>query len=155
MALSDNKGRVKFQNMPTGSYSVLIENNQGWSSPAPVDVLITKNQSLEIPLVKTKILRGKIKVIANKYQETKPALSGIRINAVSENGREYRTLSNAEGNYAFYLPPGIYTVFITTEGLPFSIENGKNEIELKDDDTEALLDFHYKDERRKIGIKRF
>ncbi len=156
VAVSDAKGVAKFYNIPDGSYAIETINNNGWNTIGTPNILLTKNLTLEIPLVKTNVLKGKIKVKVNKYLESYPSLAGIRINAVDVNGKQYRTLSDAEGNYSFYLPPSFYTVFIDTQGLPFSIENTNNEIEIKAMEKHTYnLDFEYKDERRKIEVKRF
>ncbi|WP_400261883.1 collagen binding domain-containing protein [Sphingobacterium sp. SG20118] len=155
VALTDSKGRVKFLDMTPGSYTVHLENNQGWLAQGPIQIVLTKNQTQAIPLVKTKILKGQIKSVVNKYANTNPELSGIRINAVDALGNEYKTLSDFEGNYTFFLPLGSYTVFISTAGMSFSIDNPSRKIEVNKDQNIYLQDFEYRDERRKIGIKRF
>jgi len=155
VASTDGKGRVKFLNMAKGSYAVLVENNQGWVAQGPISIVLTKNQRLAIPLVKTRILKGRIKPIAGKYLQTNPELSGIRINAVDKESNTFTTLSDADGNFTFFLPLGNYNVTIPTAGMPFSIENPNQEIDLSEKGTVYLQDFNYKDERRKVGIKRF
>jgi hypothetical protein len=45
-------------------------------------------------------------------------------------------------------------VYIETAGLPFSIENAKQEVLLQGTPVE-MLTFIYKDQHRKIGVKRF
>ncbi|MNY40195.1 hypothetical protein D3C86_1749220 [compost metagenome] len=105
--------------------------------------------------MKTRILKGRIKPIAGKYLQTNPELSGIRINAVDKESNTFTTLSDADGNFTFFLPLGNYNVTIPTAGMPFSIENPNQEIDLSEKGTVYLQDFNYKDERRKVGIKRF
>ncbi len=156
VAISNAKGVAKFQNIPDGAYTIEIINNNGWNTTGTPNILLTKNLMLEIPLVKTNILKGKIRIKMNKYLESQPYLAGIRINAVDRNGKQYHTLSDAEGNYSFYLPPSTYSVFIDTKGMLFSIENANNEIEIRGiKKTTYQLDFEYKDDRRKIEVKRF
>lgn len=102
VARTDTKGRVTFLNMTSGSYVVQIENNQGWVAQGPINTLLTKNQSLAVPLVKTRVVKGKIKPIVDKYLQTSPELSGIRIHAEDQQGKSYSTLSDAKGNYTFF-----------------------------------------------------
>lgn len=154
-AVTDSRGNVKFLNINGGKHSIQIQNNQGWVSQGPIDVVIAKNRTLELPLIKTKKVNGHITVAVNKYYKTAPSLGGIRINAVDRHGREYQTLSDAEGNYTFYLPNGDYTFSISSEGMSFSIKNPSLHIHIREQKSIQLPDFIYNDERRKIGIKRF
>lgn len=155
VALTDEKGRVKFLDISAGPYSVQVENSKGWVSQGPINVLMTKNQRLEIPLIKTKPLKGRIKIVENKYLKTSPQLGGIKVIAVDRQGKTYSTLSAESGDYVLYLPLGNYKIAVVTEGMPFSIENQNCEIEVKADKDIVIPDFNYKDERRKVGVKRF
>ncbi len=154
-AITDAKGRVKFVEMEAGSFSIQAENNQGWISQGPSTVVLTKNKSVDIPLIKTKSARGKIQLIATKYLESKPDLSGIRITAIDRWGKKYNTLTNEDGAYIFYLPVGFYKLTVDSEGMPFVIENSNCEAEVKAEGLNELPSLRYRDQRRKVGIKRF
>lgn len=154
-AVTDDKGRVKFVDMDPGPYSIQVENNRGWVSRGTISVVLTKNQSLEIPLIITRALKGRIKSVTNKYLETRPQLGGIRIIARDIQGKEYSTLTNEDGNYVIYLPIGHYKIDVVTEGMSFSIENPSCEIEVKEGEATEIPYFRYRDERRKVGVKRF
>ncbi|QQT53117.1 hypothetical protein I6I98_23195 [Sphingobacterium multivorum] len=154
-AITDGKGRVKFVDMEAGSFSIQTENHQGWVSQGPSTVVLTKNQSMDIPLIKTKSAKGKLQLIASKYLESKPDLSGIRITANDRQGKRYNTLTNEEGEYVFYLPIGFYKLTVETEGMPFVIENSNCEAEVKAEGLNELPSLRYRDQRRKVGIKRF
>lgn len=155
VALTDEKGRVKFVDMGAGPYSVQVENGKGWVSQGPINVLMTKNQRLEIPLIKTRPLKGRIKIVENRYLKSRPQLGGIKITAVDRQGKTYSTLSSESGEYVLYLPLGNYRIAVVTEGMSFSIENQNCEIEVKTDKDAVIPDFNYRDERRKVGVKRF
>ncbi|WP_286883874.1 MULTISPECIES: MSCRAMM family protein [Sphingobacterium] len=154
-AITDAKGRVKFVEMEAGSFSIQAENNQGWISQGPSTVVLTKNKSVDIPLIKTKSARGKIQLIATKYLESKPDLSGIRITAIDRQGKKYNTLTNEDGAYIFYLPVGFYKLTVDSEGMPFVIENSNCEAEVKAEGLNELPSLRYRDQRRKVGITRF
>jgi len=153
-ALTNSKGTVEFKEMKKDKYTASVTNTKGWSLQNPTDVFLDKNKSIEVPLVKTQALNGCIKLTGTKYMDGRPSLAGIRINAVDVNGRIEKTLTDDHGEFCFYLPRNKYTVYIETEGMPFSIVNGKEEVLLAGKPVE-LLTFLYKDERRKIGVTRF
>ncbi|MDM1296843.1 hypothetical protein HX021_21370 [Sphingobacterium sp. N143] len=153
-AMTDRQGRVKFLDMATGSYMVQVENNQGWVAQGTVSLVLTKNQQLKIPLVKTAILRGRIRPVENKYLNAAPELSGICVQAKNEQGQIYKTLSNADGDYTLYLPVGTYELFIATAGMPFTIDNPSSQVEVRREKP-VVRDFNVKDVRRKVDVKRF
>ncbi|MDF2516809.1 MAG: hypothetical protein K0R59_2105 [Sphingobacterium sp.] len=155
VALTDEKGCVKFVDMGAGPYSVQVENGKGWVSQGPINVLMTKTQRLEIPLIKTRPLKGRIKIVENRYLKSRPQLGGIKITAVDRQGKTYSTLSSESGEYVLYLPLGNYRIAVVTEGMSFSIENQNCEIEVKTDKDAVIPDFNFRDERRKVGVKRF
>lgn len=153
-ALTNSKGEVVFSDMKKESYSVSITNTKGWSLDAPTDVFLDKNKKLEIGLVQTQALNGCIKSVASKYLNGRPELSGIHVSAMDANGRIHETLTDDKGNFCFYLPRNKYTVYIETEGMPFSIENGKEEVILEGKPVE-MLTFLYKDQHRKVEVSHF
>jgi len=153
-ALTNSKGEVTFSDMKKEAYVASVTNTKGWSLQEPTSVFVDKNKRVEVPLVKTQALNGCVKPLASKYLNAQFALAGIRVTAVDAGGRKYQTLTDDRGGFCFYLPRNNYTVYIDTEGMPFSIENGKEEVSLTGKPV-ALLTFLYKDEHRKVGITRF
>ena len=153
-ALTNSKGKVEFRDMKKEAYSVAVTNTKGWSLQDPTTVFLDKNKQLEIPLVKTQALNGCVKPIATKYLDKSPVLAGIRINAIDPNGRIHQALTDDQGKFCFYLPRNNYTVYIETEGMPFSIENSKEQVSLSGAPI-GMLTFLFRDETRKVGITRF
>lgn len=153
-ALTNSNGEVVFKDMKKEAYAVNIINTRGWSLPEPTVVFLNSNKHLEIPLVKTQALNGSVVMRNEKYTEGRPALSGIKVTAADNNGRVHETITDGDGRFCFYLPRSKYTVYINTEGLPFAIENGKEEVILQGKPVEQLT-FIYKDQHRKIGVTRF
>ncbi|MCX2481186.1 hypothetical protein OQY15_18925 [Pedobacter sp. MC2016-15] len=153
-ALTNANGQVVFKDMRKEAYAVNITNTKGWSLQEPTSVFLNKSKKLDIPLVKTQALNGCLKVKEEKYAEGKPLLSGLKVNAVDANGQVHETLTDENGKFCFYLPRSKYSVYIETAGLPFSIENAKQEVLLQGTPVE-MLTFIYKDQHRKIGVKRF
>lgn len=153
-ALTNSKGVVEFKDMKKEAYTVSVTNTRGWSLQDPTVIFLDKSKKLEIPLVKTQALNGCLKLKAEKYGDGVPVLAGIRINAVDPNGRIHQTLTDDQGNFCFYLPRNKYTVYIETAGMPFSIENEKEEVSLQGAPV-GMLTFLYHDQRRKVTVSRF
>lgn len=154
-AFTDQHGQVEFQQMPVGNYSVELLSSKGWNTSQPLSIVLEKNKTIEVPLIRSKVLEGKLLIVGKSYQLTRPILSGIRIQAVDRQGKQHQTLTDVEGHYTFYLPPGSYQLSIETEGMPFSIENAQEKVQIKDSQERHTLNFKYRDERRKVGITRF
>jgi hypothetical protein len=154
VALTNSKGVVQFDNMKKEAYKVSITNTKGWSLPEPTEVFLDRNKQIHVALVKTQALNGCIKVKSDKYMKDDIQLAGIKITAADENGRLYQTMTDGKGDFCFYLPRNKYTVYIETKGMPFSIENSKEEVLLQGKPV-GLLTFLYKDEHRKVGVTKF
>lgn len=154
-AVTDNSGQAEFQHMPIGNYTVDLVSTKGWISTEPVSIVLNKNKTIEVPLTQTRMLLGRMQVIGKNYQSTAPPLSGIRLTATDSQGRQYQTLTDQEGKYTFYLAPDIYKITIETEDMPFSIENKVEQINMNAVQEKYILDFKYRDQRRKVGIKKF
>lgn len=153
-ALTNSKGTVEFRDMKKEEYIVSVTNTKGWSLQEPTTVFLDKSKKVEVPLVKTQALNGCLKMKVTKYMDGQPALAGIKISAIDPHGRIHQTLTDDQGNFCFYLPRNNYTVYIETAGMPFSIENEKEEVSLHGAPV-GMLTFLYHDERRKIIVSKF
>ncbi|WP_436831332.1 SdrD B-like domain-containing protein [Parapedobacter sp. DT-150] len=154
-AFTDGEGRVEFRQMPPGNYTVELLTNGGWAAGAPMHIVVEKNKTIEFPLIKSQVLQGNLIVVGKNYLTTKPVLSGIRIQVADDQGKQQHTLTDADGHYTFYLPPGTYQVSVATADMPFSIENEREHITITDSNTPFELNFKYRDERRRVGVTRF
>lgn len=155
-AVTDEQGTVSFLDMKEGAYDVEVISTKNWGAGRIEKLIVTKNTKKEIGLKKTVALRGKIEVIQNPYEHTAPIIAGIKIEAMDSNGQRYNTLSDNEGYYTFYLPRDTYMISINTEGMPFSIENPTNGVNLNEDREKGYtLNFKYIDQHRRIEIKQF
>lgn len=153
-ALTNSKGEVKFLGAKDKKYEITIINDKGWSATDGTAVFLSKNIRLEIPLVKTERLTGKLTYVADKYNESVPSSSGLRVKAVAENGKVYSTVTNDEGDFSFYLPENKYSVYVETEGMPYSMLNPKEIVEIKRNKVQSL-EFKYKYQRRKVDVVKF
>lgn len=152
-AVTNKQGMVRFYNLENTSYTLFTLNNTGWGMVEPLLVVMNKNKSVSLPLVRTLPLTGQLILSGRSYADTAPIISGITVFAKDASGKKYKALTDAEGRYAMQLPPNSYTVYIETAGMPFSIDNASNKVLL---DKEGLeLNFNYTDQRRKVELKRF
>jgi hypothetical protein len=154
-AITDKKGRVTFKNVQPGDYGVQIMNSKGWAARDAMNILISTNKDMEVPLVKTTVLRGKIEVQQSRYQSVRAELSGIAVLASDQMGNTFKTLTDEEGNYNFYLRPGLYRIFIETLGMSFSIANPSRELSLAEGKAVYDLNFQYLDLQQKVEVTRF
>lgn len=154
VALTNSRGEVTFSDMKKDEYSVTVTNTRGWSLQEPTAVFLDRNKKMEVPMVKTQALTGCLKPVASKYLSDQPSLAGIRVTATDANGIKHQTMTDGNGAFCFYLPRNSYTVVVETEGMPFSIANGKEEVVLQGAPV-GLLTFLYRDEHRKVGVTRF
>jgi hypothetical protein len=153
-AITNDEGKVKYTNLKEGDYNMAIKSSNGWSLQNPVNVRVHKNLKLEIPLIKTKVLKGAVVLIKDRFIKENVVLSGIVIEAIGIAGKPVETLTNENGEFYFYLPPGKYTVFVKSKNPAFSILNETEEINLTGGDVKPVI-FKYKNESRKVDVKRF
>jgi hypothetical protein len=153
-AITNGKGMVRFTASKDRAYLISIVNDKGWSLLQSSEVFLNKNKKMEIALVKTEKLSGVLHYEAEKYKEGTPLLAGIGIKAVAESGLVFHTLTNEAGTFNLFLPENKYMVYVDTEGMPFSISNQGQNVEVKKD-ISAKLVFQYKDENRQVDIRHF
>ncbi|HEY9197342.1 MAG TPA: SdrD B-like domain-containing protein, partial [Mucilaginibacter sp.] len=153
-AITSNEGKVKYTNLKEGDYEMALKSSNGWSLQNPVYVSMHKNMKLEIPLIKTKVLKGAVVVVKDRFIKENVVLSGIVIEAIGVTGKAVETLTNENGEFYFYLPPGKYTVFVKSKSPSFLILNKTEEVNLTAGDAQPVI-FRYKNQSRKVDVKQF
>jgi len=153
-AVTNAKGQVRFTAYKNRNYQISIINDKGLSLLRPVEIFLNKHQKISVPLVKMERLSGNLSYVAEKYQEGKPKLAGIRVKAIGDGGMVFHTLTDDDGSFNFFLPENKYTVSVLTEGLPFSISNQQEVVEVKKNLTCRLV-FDYKETQRKVEVMKF
>lgn len=154
VAITNTDGKVKFTAPALTDYVPSIVNEEGWTLLQQASIFLDRNKMLEIALVKTERLHGVIQVVKKQYGAKAPVLAGIRIQALSSNGKLYQTVSNSEGLFNLYLPENEYTVFVDTKEQPFSMLEGKQVVAVKRQSKNELV-FHYEDQSRKVDVQKF
>src|SRR5690606_16964291 len=116
-AYTNAEGIALFRHVPPGNYRI-DHASSGRSVAAPVPLVITKNKTIEVPLVQMETLKGQLVAAGKSYAPTAPNLIGIRITATNRDGRQYEALTDAKGHYLLFLPAGAYELVVEVDGLP-------------------------------------
>jgi len=153
-AITNDKGVVRFTALKDKNYSISMVNNQGWSVMEATEVFLNDNKKLEIPLVKTSRLMGTIHYVSDRYHAITPQLAGIKVNAQMANGKVFTTVTNEKGLFNFYLPESSYTVYLDTEGMPFTVLNPRENVEMHAHE-QTTLTFRCQDNSRKVEVTKF
>ncbi|WP_129716018.1 SdrD B-like domain-containing protein [Pedobacter sp. SYP-B3415] len=154
-AVTNSKGVVKFYNMKAGNYKIEVLNSREWSMQQPLALALGKNKRMDVAVTKTMVLKGRLVMTGKQYLETSPELAGLRVHAADRLGRTFETLTDAGGTYFLHLPEGSYQVSIVAKDLPISIVNARNNVTLEYGNLQQVLDFKFRDERRRIEVVRF
>jgi len=153
-ALTNDKGAVIFSAVKNKNYVVSVVNNRGWSTIEQTEVFLDSHKKMEIPLVKTARLTGELVASNDKYASAMAQMAGIKIHAVAESGKVFSTVTNEKGRFNFYLPENNYMVYVDTEGMPFTIVNPKENVDVTGKKL-AELHFRYKDASRNVEVTKF
>ncbi len=108
--LSDNFGKIRYFNIPEGSYFVKFEvmgGLEGNFTPASNNqqIVMNKNRIIFIPFFENNKIYGHIVLNRSKLSNLgKLDISNIKITATDEKGQEVSTLSDKEGKFVLYVP---------------------------------------------------
>ncbi|MBE7172311.1 MAG: hypothetical protein INR73_17115 [Williamsia sp.] len=122
VVLSNERGEIDFRN--TDKTSFLLDFSQistlrGWIPKLGYRQTIAPgSQKINyIPFLPGKMLTGKLVLVRDEKSNVTMQLDGIRITAISVDGKTYATLTNAEGEFFLNLPAAEYTVTINQEAF--------------------------------------
>lgn len=159
--MSGRDGKVVYNKLPAGNYSIFMSTQNGWYGRDNFVALKEKEtKKFSIALSQTGTVHGNI-----IYQfDSTYSLSVNRdkawqsIVAINQEGQRFDTKTDENGNYNLYLPVGTYT--INVENLPNQIElllKNNNVQPLKVDAGQIIngVDFILKVKQRKVEIKKF
>ncbi len=153
-AITNANGVVKFVGEKDKFYSVSIAGTRNFSLLNPVEITLKRNSRMEIGLVKTAVLTGKLEFVAERYAGNAPPPSGLKVKAVASNGVEQSTLTNEQGEFVFYLPEGSYAVSVETRGLHFKMVLEKQTVKLTPGEKKDIV-FKYVYDERKVEVSQF
>ena len=122
LVLSNDRGEIDFRNTDKTSFILdfsQISTLRGWIPKLGYRQPFTPgNQKINyIPFLPGKVLTGRLSLTRDEKSNLTMQLDGIRITAVSADGKTYATLTNAEGEFFFNLPAAEYTVTLNAEAF--------------------------------------
>lgn len=153
VAMTDKNGKVAFQNVPEGTYTVKVNENAGGRLMADPVIMVNKNIKRKMGLVKNIKVSGKLKEIKQPYDVLETEVTGIVVYAKGEDGAIYTSLVNQNNEFEFFLKDGTYNLYI--ENDKYSYTQPKQTIKVTKDGDLDIVVFEYKKKDTTIKVKRF
>ncbi len=159
--ITNENGEAVFKNVAAGKYAIRamsLYDLKGWY-PLLTDSISVDNASImPIPFVKGIRLNGNVVLQKAKFSNLteKADLSRILITALDSSGHEYQALTDINGAYSIYLPPGKYTLMMDEGIIGRGFTVLKNNAELELSNLESFnYNFYILEKKRKVNMKKF
>jgi hypothetical protein len=152
--MSNKKGKVSYVNLKKEAYSLHITQSGSRHLSKPVDFLLGKNQKMQVPLVRSGWLKGRINALKQDYIAAQPILEGMRISAKNALNETFETYTNEDGEFQIPLPLNEYTITADIDLAKFSAVKTKKLV-LISLINNADIQFDIKDITRKVDVKQF
>ena len=161
-ALTDNNGLTTFENLEQGEYlieSTLLGDTQGWFKVNDESILVSKNQTVYIPLTRGVQITGRVIVqkanFSRAFGEVK--IGGIRISAIGSDGKSYSGLTDRSGQFRVFVPFGQYTIDASSSTVDEQFQFAQDSYKLSIDnaDSNYELTFYLIEKTRRLNIRKF
>lgn len=118
--ITDNKGTIEYENVPTGNYQLDFRKVTGFKGIVPADgpkqvATVQTNTLVEVPFKKSKMIYGYIKLSMDSISKKSITNDRIRIFATDSKGVKYSTLTDGDGEFYIDLPESDYTISVNPE----------------------------------------
>lgn len=153
IAITDKKGKVSFQNVPTGTYNLKVRENAGLRLMMEPNLLINRNENIQVGLIINKKVSGSLQEIKQEYDFQETDVTGVLIYVKDEEGHIKSTVVDQNNYFEFYLKNGIYEIFI--ENNKYQYIHPSRKIIIEDGKEIEPIIFEYKKKNKEIKIKRF
>lgn len=153
IAVTDQKGKVTFQNVPKGVYKLKVSERAGARLQIDPVMMVDKNIKMKISLVKNIRITGKLSEIKQAYDFKETTATGIVVYVKNEEGKVQTTVVNQNNEFEFFLKDGKYEIYI--ENDTFDFVKPKQTIEVKSTENVENLLFEYKKKNIEIRVKKF
>jgi hypothetical protein len=117
---TNKKGEIEYSNIKKGSYQLdLTQTPKGFVPANGVQQTITvaKDEYINIPLVRSKVISGKIFLEADSLSNIKFSVAGIKITATDSLGNTFQSLANEKGEYYINVPSGYFKVSLNPDAF--------------------------------------
>ncbi|MCD1116551.1 hypothetical protein [Chryseobacterium turcicum] len=153
VAITDKNGKVVFQNVPEGIYTLKV--NESASARLMMDpvIMVNKNINRKVGLVKNIKVSGKLKEIKQTYDVLETDVTGIVVYAKSEDGVIYTAVVNQKNEFEFFLKDGKYNLYIENDKYSYTQPN--QTIQVTKEGYSGTVVFEYKKKDTTIKVKKF
>ena len=153
VAMTDKNGKVVFQNVPDGIYTMKVNESAGARLMTDPVIMVYKNINRKVGLVKNIKVSGKLKEIKQAYDVLETEVTGIVVYAKSEDGTVYTAVVNQNNEFEFFLKDGTYTLYI--ENDKYSYTQPHQTIQVTKEGYPDTVVFEYKKKDTTIKVKKF
>ena len=153
VAMTDKNGKVVFQNVPDGIYTLKVNESAGARLMTDPVITVYKNINRKVGLVKNIKVSGKLKEIKHAYDILETEVTGIVVYAKSEDGTVYTAVVNQNNEFEFFLKDGTYTLYIENDKYSYTQPN--QTIQVTKEGYADIVIFEYKKKDTTIKVKKF
>ncbi|MDQ1162433.1 hypothetical protein QE422_002801 [Chryseobacterium sp. SORGH_AS 447] len=153
VALTDKNGKVVFQNVPEGVYTLKVNESAGAQLMMDPVIMVNNNINRKVGLVKNIRVSGKLTEIKQAYDTVETDVTGIVVYAKSEDGMIYTAVVNQKNEFEFFLKDGKYDLYI--ENDKYSYTKPTQTINVTKEGYSGTVVFEYKKKDTVIKVKKF
>ena len=153
VALTDKNGKVVFQNVPEGIYTIKVNESAGARLMMDPVIMVNNNINRKVGLVKNIRVSGKLTEIKQAYDNLETDVTGIVVYARSEDGTIYTAVVNQKNEFEFFLKDGKYELYI--ENDKYSYTQPSQTIRVTKEGYAETVVFEYKKKDTNIKVKKF
>ncbi len=153
VAITDEKGKVNFQNIPPGNYVLKINETAGLRMSMDPNITVDRNKTLKIGLVKKTRVTGSLAEIKQPYDQLETYVRGVVVYAKDLENNITSTVVDQNGEFEFFLANGTYQIFI--ENNKYEYLKPSQTITVDNGEFVPSLLFEYKKKDTEIKVKKF
>lgn len=153
IAITDQKGRVTFQNVPKGSYTLKINQSAELMLMRNSVIIVDRNVKLPVGLVRNNKVKGKLIEVKQAYDILETDIRGIVVYARNQQGEVQTTVVNQNDEFEFFLKEGEYDVYIQNDRYNY-LEASKK-IKVSNTIEPEIILFEYSKKNTIIKVKKF
>ncbi|MDQ1804115.1 hypothetical protein RAH57_08955 [Chryseobacterium sp. CKR4-1] len=153
VAMTDKNGKVVFQNVPEGTYTLKVNESAGSRLMTDPVIMVHNNINRKMGLVKNIRVTGKLTEIKQAYDTVETDVTGIVVYAKGEDGKIYTAVVNPKNEFEFFLKDGKYDLYI--ENDKYSYTQPTQTILVTKEGYSKTVVFEYKKKDTIIKVKKF
>lgn len=157
--ITQSDGSIRYKKVPYGQYALGFP-SQNWYADAPTQLSVqNQDLTLNIPLKKTSKIVGSL--YYNYDQQTSEEVfekhGGLRLMLKDKKGSNSQVLTNANGEFAFFVPVGGYEFWIDETSLPNNVytEFQPQKLNVMEGVPLDIQPIELKVKQKQVEIKRF